>query len=74
MKKAAFIFLAFFMVAIPVTLKAQDEIDPWYTLSLGAKGGYIMPLGEHAESLEGGINASIFMNYNPRFFNNFLNS
>ncbi|UCB44287.1 MAG: tetratricopeptide repeat protein [Spirochaetota bacterium] len=72
MKKAAVIFLAFFIVAIPVTLKAQDEIDPWYTLSLGAKGGYIMPLGEHAESLEGGINASIFMNYNPRFFNNFL--
>lgn len=72
MKKAAFIFLAFFIVAIPASIFAQDEVDPWYTLSLGAKAGYIMPLGTQAESLTGGVNASIFMNYNPRFFNIFL--
>lgn len=72
MKKAAFIFLAFFIVAIPASIFAQDEVDPWYTLSLRAKAGYIMPLGTQAESLTGGVNASIFMNYNPRFFNIFL--
>jgi tetratricopeptide (TPR) repeat protein len=72
MKKASIILAAFFIFAIPCAALAQDEVDPWYTLSLGAKAGYIMPLGAQAESLTGGISASVFMNYNPRFFNNFL--
>ena len=31
-----------------------------------------MPMGTHRDFLNGGINVSIFLNFNPRLINNFL--
>ncbi len=59
------------LLLIPGTLLAK-EVSPTYTLTLGARAGYIMPMGTQADVLNGGINANIFMNYNPKLINNLL--
>lgn len=56
---------------MPVTLIAK-EVYPPYTLSLGARGGYMLPMGENADVLNGGPSFSVFMNYNPKLVNNLL--
>ncbi len=71
MRKLILISIVLLLFLIPFTLSAQEK-NPWYTLSLGARGGYIMPIGPQSESLSGGINASIFLNFNPKLINNFM--
>jgi tetratricopeptide (TPR) repeat protein len=56
---------------LPAVLFAK-EVSPSYTLTLGARVGYALPMGTQADLLNGGINANIFMNYNPKLINNFL--
>jgi tetratricopeptide (TPR) repeat protein len=48
------------------------DVYPPYTLSLGARGGYMMPMGENADVLNGGPSFSVFMNFNPKLINNLL--
>ncbi len=71
MKKVALISITLLLFAIPYIVSAKEK-TPWYTLSLGARGGYIMPLGENSNTLNSGINVSIFLNFNPKLINNFI--
>ena len=59
------------VILLPLMLQAK-EVSPPYTLTLGGRGGYIIPIGNKKDILNGGINASIFLNYNPKLINNFL--
>ena len=71
MKKVIYILFITALVLTPLLLQAK-EVSPPYTLTLGGRGGYIMPMGSQKDVLNGGINASIFLNYNPKLINNFL--
>ncbi len=71
MKKLIYILILATIVVAPILLQAK-EVSPLYILTLGGRGGYIMPMGAQKDILNGGINASIFLNYNPKLINNFL--
>ena len=71
MKKIYIIIVTLLLLASPLILQAKD-VSPPYRLTLGARGGYTIPLGSQKDILNNGINASIFFNYNPKIINNFL--
>jgi len=71
MKKIYIITITLFLLASPLIISAKD-VSPPYRLTLGARGGYMIPLGSQKNILNNGINASIFFNYNPKIINNLL--
>jgi hypothetical protein len=66
-----FLILLIITFIVPLILNAKD-ISPPYTLTLGGRGGYVMPMGAQADVLKPGLNGSIFLNYNPKLINNFM--
>lgn len=71
MKKCVYLSIIILVISLPFIGLAK-EVYPPYTLSLGARGGYMMPMGENADVLNGGPSFSVFMNYNPKLINNLL--
>ncbi len=60
------------VILLTPTFLYPKDTSPPYTLTLGARGGYIMPMGNQKDILNSGINGSIFLNYNPKLINNLL--
>ena len=71
MKKIYIITITLLFLFAPLIIQAKD-VSPPYRLTLGARGGYTIPLGSQKDILNNGINASIFFNYNPKIINNFM--
>ena len=71
MRKCVYISIFLLVLLLPLIGLAK-EVYPPYRLSLGARGGYMMPMGDNAEVLNGGPSFSVFMNFNPKLINNFL--
>jgi hypothetical protein len=71
MKKCIYVTVIVLVISLPFIGLAKEAYPP-YTLSLGTRGGYMKPIGNKADVLNGGLNLAVFMNYNPKLINNLL--